>query len=200
MSTINHNQTWAHDTGDLYSVKIMWPRTAEERARNRNTGFVCFMHRKDAEDAMESLADADPLGTSRHMNIGWGKNVKKTVKRGTGGVPLNFRKRPKENQELKKPTSASQSVETGIPTEDVDRHQPLQSFPESTGQIQNSQVEVYSTSAAASNMHSSNSAIPKIKQQSQQPIYDPVQHSADAIVVKAPSDARRMQFISTVYW
>ena len=43
----------------------MWPRTAEERARNRNTGFVCFMHRKDAEDAMESLADADPLGTNR---------------------------------------------------------------------------------------------------------------------------------------
>ena len=64
----------------------MWPRTAEERARNRNTGFVCFMHRKDAEDAIESLADADPLGTSRRMNIGWGKNVKKTVKRGTGGV------------------------------------------------------------------------------------------------------------------
>lgn len=31
----------------------MWPRTAEERARNRNTGFVCFMKRADAEDAMD---------------------------------------------------------------------------------------------------------------------------------------------------
>jgi len=183
------------DPGDLYSVKIMWPRTAEERARNRNTGFVCFMHRKDAEDAMESLADADPLGTNRHMNIGWGKNVKKTVKRGTGGVPLNFRKRPKENHEAKKPTSASLSVETGISTEDVDRHPPSQSFPESTDQIKSSH---HPESAASSNIHPSNSAIPKIKQQSHQPIYDPVQHSVEAIVVKAPSNARRMQFISTV--
>ena len=186
------------DPGDLYSVKIMWPRTAEERARNRNTGFVCFMHRKDAEDAMESLADADPLGTGRRMNIGWGKNVKKTVKWGTGGVPLNFRKRPKENQEPKKPTSASLSVETGISHDEVN-HQPLQSFSESTEQSKNAHhPEEYSTTAASSNIHSSNLEIPKIKQQSQQPIYDPVQHSADAIVVKAPSDARRMQFISTV--
>ena len=173
----------------------MWPRTAEERARNRNTGFVCFMQRKDAEDAMESLADADPLGTGRRMHLGWGKNVKKTVKRGTGGVPLNFRKRPKENQEPKKPTSASLSVETGISHKEVNHHQPLQSFPESTGQITNSH---HPESAASSNIHPSNSAIPKIKQQSQQPIYDPLQHSAEAIVVKAPSDTRRMQFISTV--
>lgn len=36
--------------GDLYSVKIMWPRTAEERARGRNTGFVCFMTRDDAQE------------------------------------------------------------------------------------------------------------------------------------------------------
>ena len=60
----------------------MWPRTAEERARNRNTGFVCFMHRADAEDAMDELCDADPLGTGRRMVLRWGKNVKKTVKFG----------------------------------------------------------------------------------------------------------------------
>lgn len=60
----------------------MWPRTAEERARNRNTGFVCFMHRADAEDAMDELCDADPLGVGRRMVLRWGKNVKKTVKFG----------------------------------------------------------------------------------------------------------------------
>src|SRR5699024_3136246 len=32
--------------GPLASVKIMWPRTDEERTRNRNCGFVAFMCRK----------------------------------------------------------------------------------------------------------------------------------------------------------
>ena len=79
-------------SGDLYSVKIMWPRTAEERSRNRNTGFVCFMSRADAEDAMDALSDADPLDTGRRLKLGWGKNVKKTVRFGTGGVPTHLRK------------------------------------------------------------------------------------------------------------
>ena len=41
--------------GPLASVKIMWPRSEEERARNCNRGFVAFMTRKDAERAMASL-------------------------------------------------------------------------------------------------------------------------------------------------
>ncbi len=41
--------------GPLASVKIMWPRTEEEKARNRNCGFVAFMCRKDAERAMKKL-------------------------------------------------------------------------------------------------------------------------------------------------
>lgn len=41
--------------GPLASVKIMWPRTEEEKARNRNCGFVAFMCRKDAERAMRKL-------------------------------------------------------------------------------------------------------------------------------------------------
>ena len=40
------------------------------------------MHRADAEDAMDELCDADPLGTGRRMVLRWGKNVKKTVKFG----------------------------------------------------------------------------------------------------------------------
>ena len=41
--------------GPLASVKIMWPRTDEERARNRNCGFVAFMNRRDAERALKAL-------------------------------------------------------------------------------------------------------------------------------------------------
>lgn len=41
--------------GPLASVKIMWPRTEEERARLRNCGFVAFMNRKHADKALKSL-------------------------------------------------------------------------------------------------------------------------------------------------
>lgn len=41
--------------GSLASIKIMWPRTDEERARNRNSGFVAYMSRIDAERALNSL-------------------------------------------------------------------------------------------------------------------------------------------------
>lgn len=32
--------------GPLASIKIMWPRTDEEKARGKNCGFVAFMNRK----------------------------------------------------------------------------------------------------------------------------------------------------------
>lgn len=38
--------------GEINSVKIMWPRTEEEKAKKRNCGFVSFMRRRDAEDAL----------------------------------------------------------------------------------------------------------------------------------------------------
>ena len=41
--------------GPLASVKIMWPRSEEERQRGRNCGFVAFMNRKDGERALGSL-------------------------------------------------------------------------------------------------------------------------------------------------
>ena len=41
--------------GPLASVKIMWPRTEEEKARNRNCGFVAYMRRKDGEKALTAL-------------------------------------------------------------------------------------------------------------------------------------------------
>ena len=41
--------------GPLASVKIMWPRTEEEKARNRNCGFVAYMRRKDGQKALDAL-------------------------------------------------------------------------------------------------------------------------------------------------
>ncbi|KAI9008956.1 hypothetical protein CLU79DRAFT_775369 [Phycomyces nitens] len=59
--------------GPIASVKIMWPRTTEEKERNRNCGFVSFMSRKDAEQALKHMD-----GKAFHdyaMNVGWGKAV-----------------------------------------------------------------------------------------------------------------------------
>nr|KAF6387435.1 hypothetical protein mMyoMyo1_007933 [Myotis myotis] len=42
--------------GPLASVKITWPRTDEERARERNCGFVAFMNRRDTERALKNLS------------------------------------------------------------------------------------------------------------------------------------------------
>ena len=41
--------------GPLASVKIMWPRTEEDKIRGANCGFVAFMQRKDAEQALKEL-------------------------------------------------------------------------------------------------------------------------------------------------
>ena len=40
----------------------MWPRTDEEHARGRNCGFVAFMTRADAEEALSSLSSRSPFG------------------------------------------------------------------------------------------------------------------------------------------
>jgi len=43
--------------GPLASIKIMWPRTDDERSRGRNCGFVAYMNRKDGERALAALND-----------------------------------------------------------------------------------------------------------------------------------------------
>ncbi|MEW5308379.1 MAG: hypothetical protein WDW38_000347 [Sanguina aurantia] len=59
--------------GAIGSVKIMWPRDEEQRAKGRNCGFVAFMRREDAEKAQSQLN-----GIMLHaveLRIGWGKAV-----------------------------------------------------------------------------------------------------------------------------
>ncbi|XP_071950585.1 U2 snRNP-associated SURP motif-containing protein-like [Antedon mediterranea] len=59
--------------GPLASVKIMWPRTDEERSRNRNCGFVAYMNRKDAERGMKNIDGK--IIMEYEMKLGWGKTV-----------------------------------------------------------------------------------------------------------------------------
>ncbi|KAI9094909.1 hypothetical protein DFS34DRAFT_651700 [Phlyctochytrium arcticum] len=59
--------------GPIASVKIMWPRSAEERDRNRNCGFVSFMRRDDAAAALRGM---DGRNVEGHvLKVGWGKAV-----------------------------------------------------------------------------------------------------------------------------
>lgn len=59
--------------GPLASVKIMWPRSEEEKSRRRNCGFVAYMSRLDAERALKNLNGRDVMGFE--MKLGWGKSV-----------------------------------------------------------------------------------------------------------------------------
>lgn len=59
--------------GPLASIKIMWPRSDEEKARGRNCGFVAFMNRKDGERALKHINGKDVM--QYEMKLGWGKGV-----------------------------------------------------------------------------------------------------------------------------
>ncbi|KAJ3154695.1 U2 snRNP-associated SURP domain-containing protein [Geranomyces variabilis] len=59
--------------GPIASVKIMWPRTPEEKERDRNCGFISFMTRRAAEEALRNLDGKDIMGNM--LRVGWGKAV-----------------------------------------------------------------------------------------------------------------------------
>lgn len=145
----------------------MWPRTSEERARNRNTGFVCFMSRKDAEDAFDAYCDADVFGNGRRIVLRWGKNVKKTVKFGVG-VPANMRKKPRAG-------TIAETEAKDVPIE----------LKQSTTAYSLEENKAKATQLSDSLKYDT-------------PLYDPVKNSAEAIVVAAPADPRRLKIISTV--
>jgi len=75
----------------------MWPRTPEERARNRNTGFVCFCDRSDAESAF-ACDETDPFNVGRRIMMRWGKNVKNAGVVGAATI-IRKKKPPGSNDE-----------------------------------------------------------------------------------------------------
>ncbi|ORY47623.1 hypothetical protein BCR33DRAFT_714725 [Rhizoclosmatium globosum] len=58
--------------GPIASVKIMWPRSREEMERGRNSAFVGFMTRRDAEDALLDV-QAGKVVDGRKLHVGWSK-------------------------------------------------------------------------------------------------------------------------------
>lgn len=60
--------------GPLASIKIMWPRTDEERARNRNSGFVAYMSRLDAERALRAVNGIQLKGYDMKLGKWCGNN------------------------------------------------------------------------------------------------------------------------------
>lgn len=59
--------------GPIASVKIMWPRTQEEKDKRNNCGFVSFMTRHDANEAIKNLDGKEIDGFP--LRVGWGKSV-----------------------------------------------------------------------------------------------------------------------------
>lgn len=172
----------------------MWPRTFEERARGRNTGFVCFMDRSDAQEALDALSESDPFGTGRLLRLGWGKNVKMSVKRGTGGVPIPpIRGKSKNREEVGLSTYGASDVSTGFPPGDG-ANPSAANKRQKTGD--DAPVEVAVESAPANTLDDKSNLLPV--KESAIPPYDAAIHATDAIHVIPPADPYRRKFITTV--
>ncbi|XP_055606151.1 U2 snRNP-associated SURP motif-containing protein [Uranotaenia lowii] len=103
--------------GPLASIKIMWPRSEEERARGRNCGFVAYMSRRDAERALRALNGKDVM--NYEMKLGWGKSVPimthpiyippalvaYTLPPPPSGLPFNAQPHPSDLENIPKMTS-----------------------------------------------------------------------------------------------
>ena len=162
-------------------MKIMWPRTAEERARGRNTGFVCFINRSDAQEALDALSESDPFGTGRLLRLGWGKNVKMTVKRGPGGVPIPpIRGKDRKQEEGKVPAASVASDEPAL-------HKKQRTENDATIKAMESAPASALNNAPSISMKELNA-----------PKYDAAIHAAAAIRLIPPTDPYRRKFITTV--
>uniref|UniRef100_A0A672ZAE5 Zgc:163098 n=1 Tax=Sphaeramia orbicularis TaxID=375764 RepID=A0A672ZAE5_9TELE len=123
--------------GPLASVKIMWPRTDEERCRTSNRAFVAFMTRKDAERALAALDGKVIMGFE--MKLGWGKPARippqplytpvgvRATPPPPSGLPFNAQPRDRFRNDFTKPLGISKGdfdktlseavVKVVIPTE-----------------------------------------------------------------------------------
>mmetsp|Transcript_48796 Transcript_48796/g.118088 ORF Transcript_48796/g.118088 Transcript_48796/m.118088 type:complete len:584 (-) Transcript_48796:889-2640(-) len=154
----------------------MWPRTAEERNRNRNTGFVCFMHRADAEEAM-ALSDTDPFNSGRLLMLRWGKNVKKDVRRGTGGLEDGPRKSSQQQPNPERLSPGKDKTQEEAPSTDMGEPREKKS---------------------QASERDENINYPTLSDISKSPPYDEAVHGRDAIRIDFPRSKNRFLFISNV--
>ncbi|CAB0027865.1 unnamed protein product [Trichogramma brassicae] len=83
--------------GPLASIKIMWPRSDEEKARQRNCGFVAFMCRKDGERALKNLNGRDVM--QYEMKLGWAL-IDLTQPPPPSGLPFNAQPHRRDKNKL----------------------------------------------------------------------------------------------------
>ncbi|KAK1882362.1 U2 snRNP-associated SURP motif-containing protein [Dissostichus eleginoides] len=110
--------------GPLASVKIMWPRTDEERCRTSNRAFVAYMTRKDAERALASLDGKVIMGFE--MKLGWGKPARippqplytpvgvRATPPPPSGLPFNAQPRDRFRNDFTKPLGMSKERWTSV--------------------------------------------------------------------------------------
>lgn len=101
--------------GPIASVKIMWPRTDEEKRRQRNCGFVSFMHRADgqaAKDEMQGIIVYD-----YELKIGWGKAVSLPSQALPAPPPGHMAIRSKEGCNLIFSGQSGPPIITSVPTQ-----------------------------------------------------------------------------------
>ncbi|VVB13989.1 unnamed protein product [Arabis nemorensis] len=82
--------------GPIASVKIMWPRTEEEKKRQTHCGFVAFMNRADGQAAKDEMQGI--IMYEYELKIGWGKAGCNLIFSGTSGPPITSV--PNQNSEL----------------------------------------------------------------------------------------------------
>lgn len=153
---------------------------------------------------MDAYQDSDPLDTGRRMVLRWGKNVKRTVKFGTGGVPTNLRKKEKVVADSGGDRrGGGDNDEAGIPDQRQDGND--LSYLKDPVSVPRSDDNDFSTStdkqSSLPSKEASLSPLCKAPPKSTQPtgpVYDPALHSAEAIIVVSPTDSRLLKFITTV--
>jgi len=199
--------------GDLYSVKIMWPRTPEEHARGRNTGFVCFMHRDDAQDAMDALQDADPLNSGRRMFLNWGKNVKKVRGPSTTSKKISSTSIASHSHDSNNVADASSEIgnnrddsncrfssdenKTGTRRMGMEN---VHTKKDIHGKSMGVPVDEDADADADADVNTKGEKSDEANQWDEEKYitYDPKLHEADAIRVQPPSDSNRLELISQV--
>mmetsp|Transcript_16472 Transcript_16472/g.47364 ORF Transcript_16472/g.47364 Transcript_16472/m.47364 type:complete len:605 (-) Transcript_16472:1189-3003(-) len=139
--------------------------------------------------AMDALQDQDPLQCGRRMCLRWGKNVKKSVKRGTGGVPIApIRKKVmKAKKEISIDDKSKKRKIDGNDRVDYDTSCPNQASETRGAAYSNNNRDDEKPFAYTPALANASS-----------PRYEPNKHSGDAIRVLFPSDPHRLKFITTV--
>jgi hypothetical protein len=61
--------------GPVASVKILWPRTEEDHLKGKNCGFVNFVERKHAEEALNQM-DGYEIAMHHFLKVCWGKAIR----------------------------------------------------------------------------------------------------------------------------